>query len=108
MIGKIKNWRRTTDDFLIFLLHLQFLIKFNKTAVLPRNRQKMPEICGDTAGDMLRGVSHVSYWEDLDMDRKMRPSIPTFLWSFPKVYIHYRYSLSVAEKVSNTLFSFPN
>jgi hypothetical protein len=37
----------TVDIFIIFLLHLRYLTKFNKTALLRRNEQKMPEICGD-------------------------------------------------------------
>ncbi len=39
----------------IFLLCLPFISKFNKTAVLWENKQKMPEICGDTAGVRPRG-----------------------------------------------------
>jgi hypothetical protein len=35
-------------------VHLQFFIKFDKPAVLGGNRQKMPEVCGDTVCDRLR------------------------------------------------------
>jgi hypothetical protein len=44
MVGKGKNRRRTADGLKSFLLHLQFLSKFDKTARLQGNKQK--NICG--------------------------------------------------------------
>jgi hypothetical protein len=70
IVGKCKN-KITADIFKIFLLHLRYFIKFNKTTLLRRNGQKMPEICGDMLNNRPRGHL-VSYW--METQRKMRPS----------------------------------
>jgi hypothetical protein len=50
MVGRSKIKRRTSDILNIFLLHLQFLVKFNKIAALLGNEQTTPDLFGDTVG----------------------------------------------------------
>jgi hypothetical protein len=73
------------------------LIRFNKTSVLLRNQHNMSDICGDTVGKRLRGLAGDTLGNV--------PSGPPLLFGhFPKCI---RYSIKVAEKVSNTLWAFP-
>jgi hypothetical protein len=72
--------REKLEELLIvsqFLLCLQFLIKFNKTAVLRRN-QHMSDKCGD------RWAIGQGGW--LETRWEMRPAVSTSIWAFPKVY----------------------
>jgi hypothetical protein len=52
---------RLLNVFEFFFYVFDFSFKFNKTAALRGNRQKMSEICGDLQGDRPRGLL-ASYW----------------------------------------------
>jgi hypothetical protein len=101
-VGKIKNRRRTADNFKIFLFCLQFLIKFNKTAVLLRNQKNMSDICGNKLGNRPRGYPCFLLAGDTLGNA---PSwSPLLFGHFPKCIC---YLVQVAEKISNTLWAFP-
>jgi hypothetical protein len=102
MVGKRKNRRRTATIYYIFLLCLQCLIKFNKTAVLCRNQQNMSDICRDTVGNRPRGFLCFLLAGGTLGNAPSRS--PLLFGHFPKCI---RYSLKVAKKVSNTLWAFP-
>ncbi len=102
VVGKIKNRRRTAVNYKIFLLCLQFLIKFNKTAILLRNQQNMFDICGDTLGNRPMGYPCFLLAGDTLGNAPSRS--PLLFGRFPKCI---RYLVKVAEKISNTLWAFP-
>jgi hypothetical protein len=78
--------------------------KFLEAAMLKGNRQKMPEICGDTVDDSLRGVAlftigwkpcgKCAQWVSLLVEHFLKKSVSVTLkallnrspipWSFPK------------------------
>jgi hypothetical protein len=72
--------------------------------VLQGNRKKMPEICFDTVGDRLRGVSSFPMAEDQVENVPIGPTL--FFGYFPWCTCYY--SISIAEKVSYTLQAFSN
>jgi hypothetical protein len=73
------------------------LIKFNETAVLRRNQHNMSDKYGDTLGNRPRGLAG-------ETSGNAPSGSPLLFEHFPK---HIRYFVKVAEKVSNTLWTFP-
>jgi hypothetical protein len=67
---------------LICSIRLQFLIRFNKTAVLIRNQQNISDICGDTLGN--RPGILASYW--LETRLEMHPAGLHFYLGISQVY----------------------
>jgi hypothetical protein len=65
--------------------------------VLRRNQHNMSDICGNTLGNMPRVLAG-------DMLGNAPSGSPLLFGHFPK---HIRYSVKVAEKVTNTLWAFP-
>jgi hypothetical protein len=76
------------------------LVKYNR--VLRGNKQEMPEICGDTVSNRLRGPAFFLFASDLVRNAPIRS--PLLSGRFPNCF---RYSVIIAEKVSNTLWAFP-
>jgi hypothetical protein len=88
-------------DFKFFVLS-PIVFKFNKTAALQGNKRKMPDICGDAVGITPRGFPCFPLAGDLEGNA---PTGSTFLFGqFSKCFC---YSIRIAEKVSNPLWSFP-
>jgi hypothetical protein len=87
MAGMNKN-RKTADGFQNFLLGLQFLIKFDKTAKFRGNRQKMPEIhMWRNSGRYAAGVS-------------LFP-VSCTCWEMPPLGLHF--NLGISQSGSATL-----
>ncbi len=99
MVGTSKNRRTTAKGNYFFLTCLEFV--FNKTAMLQGNIQKMPEKRGDMVGNRPRGSPCFL----LTGDRWISPI------KSPLLFEHFQqcifYSVSIIEKVSNTLRHFP-
>jgi hypothetical protein len=93
IVGKSKN-RRTPDGFYFCFVMPPNRIKFNETAMLQGNKQKMPEIYGDTVATG-RGDFLVSYW--LATQKEMHPLL---FGHFLKCLCH---SVNITKKVSNPL-----
>jgi hypothetical protein len=100
-LERVKIGEETLKAFK-FLLCLQLVYKFNKTALLQKNKQKPPEICGDAVGSRLRGPP--CFQLDGDLVGNAPIGSPLLFRHFPKC-IHC--SVSIAEKASNTLWVFP-
>jgi hypothetical protein len=74
-------------------------LKFNKTARLQGNKLKMPEICGDTVGNRLRGPPCFLLAGNPVGNAPIMAS--TFKFGYLPKCIHY--SVSIAEKVELSL-----
>jgi hypothetical protein len=89
--------------FKFFLLFLKISIKLNKTAALRENKEEMPEICRDTVSNRPRGPPCFL------LARDPVGNVPI---GSPLLFRYFPYciccSVSIAKKVSSTLWAFPN
>jgi hypothetical protein len=99
--AKVAKLKRSKIDQGLLMV-MKIVIKCNKTAGLRGKRQKMPEICGDTVGDGLKGSS--CYLLAGDPVGNAPIGSPFSFEHFSKCISH---SVSLEGKVSNTLRAFP-